>query len=616
MGAKRDFPMGRFMAGGPKLRFLGRSLVEIGIFSAATNAMLLVMPLYLLQVYDRVLPSSSLSTLTYITILALAALIILGILEVVRSYYADRVAARIDTEMASDAFMTSMSGPRAALGDVQPLRDLATIRGFISSRALFFLFDLPFSPVFIALLYLIHPVLFYVTIFGAVIMVGVAVANQLATAKPGQQAANSMMVSMNMAQSFGRNFETVRALGMIGNTIEVWGKKFAEWINLSANVSRRNAFYGGLSRTVRMVLQNGIMCAGAYLVLQDEMTAGMIFAASIISGRALQPLDQIIGGWRQVIDAGRAWKRLRSMGKDNTAADKDTVDLPDLKGAVTVDGVVYFPPNADRTADPLIKKVTFTVEPGEVVAMVGPSRAGKSTLARLIVGAIKPHAGIIRLDGADIQNFDSDQLGRHVGYLSQEVELFPGTIAENISRFDPEADDAAIVRAAELAETHKLILGQKNGYGTQIGPTGVRLSGGERQRVGLARAFYGEPKVIILDEPNANLDAEGEQALERAVLQAKQRGTTVMLITHRPSIAAKCDRILMLREGQIEMYGPAQDVLRKLAQGNASAPQSRAPEPAAPATAPAPSHESLRPEQPAASAPSASFAAVMRAKAN
>ena len=272
-----------------------------------------------------------------------------------------------------------------------------------------------------------------------------------------------------------------------------------------------------------------------------------------------------------------------------------------------VDSVIYFPPNADRTADPLIKKITFRVEPGEVVAMVGPSRAGKSTLARLIVGAIKPHSGVIRLDGADIQNFDSDQLGRHIGYLSQEVELFPGTIAENISRFDQSSDDAAIVRAAELAETHKLILGQKNGYGTQIGPTGVRLSGGERQRIGLARAFYGDPKVIILDEPNANLDAEGEAALERAVLQAKARGTTVMLITHRPTIAAKCDRILMLRDGQIEMYGAAQDVLQKFAQGNAAAPQAKAP---------APAPEPLRPEQPAATAPSASFAAVMRAKAN
>jgi PrtD family type I secretion system ABC transporter len=609
------------MAGGPKLRFLGRSLIEIGIFSAATNAMLMVMPLYLLQIYDRVLPSSSLSTLTYITIIALAALGILGVLEVVRSYYADRVAARIDTEMASGAFMTSMSGPRAALGDVQPLRDLATIRGFISSRALFFLFDLPFSPIFIALLYLVHPVLFYVTIIGAAVMVGVAVANQLATAKPGQQAADSMMMSMNMAQSFGRNFETVRALGMISNTIEVWGRKFAESINLSANVSRRNAFYGGLSRTLRMVLQNGIMCAGAYLVLKNEMTAGMIFASSIISGRALQPLDQIIGGWRQVNDASRAWTRLKSIGKENAeAADKDTVDLPDLKGAMMVDSVIYFPPNADRTADPLIKKITFRVEPGEVVAMVGPSRAGKSTLARLIVGAIKPHSGVIRLDGADIQNFDSDQLGRHIGYLSQEVELFPGTIAENISRFDQSSDDAAIVRAAELAETHKLILGQKNGYGTQIGPTGVRLSGGERQRIGLARAFYGDPKVIILDEPNANLDSEGEAALERAVMQAKARGTTVMLITHRPTIAAKCDRILMLRDGQIEMYGAAQDVLQKLAQGNA-APQANgnAPvsqQPKAPVPQPAPPPEPIRTEQPAPAAPSASFAAVMRAKAN
>ncbi|MDW6025849.1 type I secretion system permease/ATPase [Mesorhizobium sp. BAC0120] len=589
------------MTSASRFPYLGKNLIEIGIFSAATNALLLVMPLYLLQIYDRVLPAASMSTLVYITMLAVAALFVLGMLEIIRSYYADKVAARLDTEIGSDAFVASMAGPRAAFGDVQPLRDLATIRSFVNSRALFFLFDMPFSPIFILLIYLIHPVLFLVTLIGAVVLVGVAFANQKATAKPGQQAAESMMMSMNMAQSFGRNYETVRALGMVGNVIEVWGKKFAESLSLSARASRRNAVYGGASRTLRMVLQNGIMCAGAYLVLKNEMTAGMIFASSIISGRALQPLDQIIGGWRQVVDAGRAWKRLRSIDPASVAANTDTVELPELKGALSVEGLVYFPPDADRSSEPLIKRISFRVEPGETVAIIGQSRAGKSTLARLIVGAIKPHSGVIRLDGADIQNFDPDQLGCHIGYLSQEVELFPGTIAENISRFDPDADDAAIVRAAEFAEAHRLVLSQKNGYATQIGATGVRLSGGERQRIGLARAFYGAPKLMMLDEPNANLDAEGEQALERAVLNAKQRGTTVILITHRPSIAAKCDRVLMLREGQIEMFGPAQDVLQILSQGSAGV-QAR---PATP-----------QPQPREASQASASFAAVMRAKSN
>jgi PrtD family type I secretion system ABC transporter len=604
------------MMGGSRFPFLGKSLIEIGIFSFVTNALLLVMPLYLLQIYDRVLPASSLSTLVYISLLAAAALGVLGMLEIVRSYYADKVASRIDTELGSDAFFISMNGPRAALGDVQPLRDLQTIRTFINSRSLFFLFDLPYSPLFIILLYLIHPVLFYVTLFGAVIMVGLALANQKSTGKSGQQSADSMMVSMNMAQSFGRNFETVRALGMVKNATEVWGKKFAESLNLSAVSSRRNALFGGFSRTVRQLLQNGILGAGAYLVLQNEMTAGMIFAASIISGRALQPIDQIIGGWRQVIDAGRAWKRLNKIDGTALVGNKDAIDLPDLKGAVSVEGLVYYPPDAERSAEPLIKRISLKIEPGETVAIIGPSRAGKSTLARLIVGAIRPHAGIIRLDGADIQNFDSDELGKHIGYLSQEVELFPGTIAENVSRFDPAAEDGAIVQAAEHAETHKLILAQKNGYATTIGATGVRLSGGERQRIGLARAFYGNPKVMMLDEPNANLDAEGEQALERAVLAAKQRGTTVLLITHRPSIAAKCDRILMLREGMIEMFGPSQDVLQKLAQGAPGGTPPRAAQQGQQSGQPAQPQPEQPPRETAAAQPSAQFAAVMRAKPN
>lgn len=594
------------MASGTKFPYPGRSLIEIGIFSAVINVLLLVMPLYLLQIYDRVLPANSMSTLIYISLLVAAALVVLGMLEIIRAYYADKVASRLDTQIGSDAFLESMTAPRAALGDVQPLRDLQTIRTFINSRSLFFLFDLPFSPFFIALLYLIHPMLFFVTLFGAFVMVGVALANQKASAKPGQQAADSLMVSMSMAQSFGRNFETVRALGMVSNVTEVWGKKFAESLNRSASASRRNALFGGFSRTMRQLLQNGMLGAGAYLVLQNEMTAGMIFASSIISGRALQPLDQIIGGWRQVTDAGRAWKRLRSIDTSATTVNKDSIKLPDVKGAVAIEGLIYYPPDADRAAEPLIKRISLRIEPGETVAIIGPSRAGKSTLARLIVGAIKPHVGVIRVDGADIQNFDSDQLGRHIGYLSQEVELFPGTIAENISRFEPNVDDAAIVRAAEVADTHKLILAQKNGYATMIGATGVRLSGGERQRIGLARAFYRNPKVMMLDEPNANLDAEGEQALERAVLNAKQRGTTVLLITHRPSIAAKCDRILTLREGMVEMFGPAQDVLQKLAQGAAGTP----PKPSATAAQP----QAQQPQrEPAAAQPSASFVAVMRA---
>lgn len=596
------------MATASRFPYLGKSLIEIGIFSAVSNMLLLVMPLYLLQIYDRVLPSSSMSTLVYISLLAAAALVVHGVIEIVRANYADRVAARLDTAIGSDAFLASMTGPRAALGDVQPLRDLSTVRTFINSRSLFFLFDLPFSPLFIALLYLIHPVLFYITLFGAVVMVGVALANQRATVRSGQQAVDSMTASMNVAQSFGRNFETVRALGMISNVTEVWGSIFAGSINLSTKVARRNAFFGGFSRTVRQLLQNGILGAGAYLVLQNEMTAGMIFASSIVSGRALQPLDQIIGDWRHVFEVHRAWRRMKSI--DTATANKDNIELPQLNGDISVEGLIYFPPDADRAAEPLIKRITFRVEAGEMVAIIGPSRAGKSTLARLIVGAIKPHGGVIRIDGADVQNFDSDYLGRHIGYLSQEVELFPGTIAENISRFEPKVDEAAIVRAAEHAETHRLVLAQKDGYATAIGATGVRLSGGERQRIGLARAFYGDPRIMMLDEPNASLDAEGEQALERAVLDAKQRGTTILLITHHAPIAAKCDRILMLRDGMIEMYGPAQDVLQRLAQSSAeTAPGSE--------TATSPQHESTQPQsEQSASRPTASFATMMRAKIN
>ncbi|MER8581878.1 type I secretion system permease/ATPase [Mesorhizobium sp. M1423] len=546
---------------------LSKSLFEIGMFSAAVNVLLLVPPLYLLQIYDRVLPSSSMNTLVYLSLFSITGLAVLGILEIVRSLYANRLAARFDARMGSAAFLAAMNGPGAGLGDVQPLRDLATIRTFVASRLLFFLFDLPFGLLFLVLLYFVHPLLFAITLIGVVTMLIIALLNQAATSRSGREAGDTLAATMNAAQTFARNFETVRALGMVSSIIEFWGDRFAQSLGASDKVARNNAFYGGLSRTIRILLQLAALAVGAYLVLADEMTAGMMFAASIISARVLQPIDQIVGSWRQIAETGQACKRVIALQNQVSGEWPVDVNLPAPVGALTLDQVVYFLPNTDPGGLPLIKRLSFSVDAGECVAIIGPSQAGKSTLARLLVGAIKPRSGVVRIDGADIQNWRPDQLGKHLGYLSQEVELFPGTVGQNISRFEADPFDQEIIAAAERAQVHQLVLGLPGGYATVIGPMGVRLSGGERQRIGLARAFFGGPRILVLDEPNANLDSEGEAALERAILDARSDKRTVLLITHRPSLAAKCDRILMLRDGQIELYGPAQDVLHRLAQG-------------------------------------------------
>lgn len=291
----------------------------------------------------------------------------------------------------------------------------------------------------------------------------------------------------------------------------------------------------------------------------------MIFAASMVSARALQPLDQIVGSWKQISDASAAWARITAHLRTVETAPAGQTGLPTPTGAVDVQNVVYFLPGGRKGAPALIKRVNFSMHPGETLAVIGPSRAGKSTLARLLVGAIDPSSGTVRLDDVDIQTWDREKLGCHVGYLSQEVELFPGTIAQNICRFDPDASGERIVEAAERAKVDKLILGQRDAYETAIGPGGARLSGGERQSIGLARALYGDPRLIVLDEPNANLDSEGETALEQTIMEAKARGASVVIITHRPSIAAKCDRVMVLRDGQVDQFGPAADVFRRLA---------------------------------------------------
>jgi ATP-binding cassette subfamily C protein len=538
--------------------------MELGVFSAVINLLLLVIPLYMLQVYDRIIPASSLDTLFYITVIAVGALVVLGILEAVRALYANRLAARIDVNCGPRLFEAAVAGQRVALGDVQPLRDLATIRNFIGSRAIFFLFDLPFGPFFIALLYFVHPLLFAITLLGAAVMVILAYANQRATLSNAREAAESLALAMISAQTFARSSETVKTLGMVEASGVQWGAQFAQSLYASDRLVRVNAVYSSVSRGVRLLIQIAMYGTGGYLALKGEMTAGMIFAASMVSARALQPLDQIVGSWKQILDAVVAWKRISATlnGTDQPAG---RTELPAPRDGIGAENLVYFLPNAREGASPLIKRVSFSVAAGESLAIIGPSQAGKSTLARLLVGAIEPRSGTVRISGADIRNWDREELGPHIGYLSQEVELFPGTIAQNIARFNPGATSEEIIAAAERAHAHRAILGQRDGYDTLIGPGAVRLSGGERQRIGLARAFYGDPGLLVLDEPNASLDDEGEAALEKSVRDAKARGAAVIIITHRLSIAAKCERILMLRDGQVEQCGSAPEVFRRFA---------------------------------------------------
>lgn len=563
------------------------ALLELAIFSSAINVLLLVSPLYLLQVYDRVLPSSSSDTLIYITIAAVGALVVLGILDVIRSQYANRVSNRIGVEAGAAAFAASVAVSQSGSGEVQPLRDLMTLRAFVSSRSLFSLFDLPAMPLFIAILYMLHPALFYLTTGGAAVLFVIAIVNQAATSRSAASSVAKAENAMKVAQSVARDRETIGALGMMRAVTEAWGGRFAESLSASDRFSRRNAFFAGMSRTLRMLLQVAILGLGAYLVLNDEMTAGMIFAASIISSRALQPLDQIIGSWRQITDAAHAWRRVRSIAAAPSLSGRPMTELPAPRGHLSAEQLVYFSPNTAPGAPPLIKSVSFQIPAGRALAVIGPSGAGKSTLARLLVGAIRPFSGTPRLDGADIAQWDPERLGVHLGYLPQHVELMPGTVARNIARFDPDATDSEIVAAAQFVQAHDMILQLKHGYDTEIGPGGTELSGGERQRIGLARALFRKPAVLVLDEPTNNLDADGQASLGQVLAQARGYGATVFAITHTPDIAAACDQVMLLRDGRIELLGDAQAVIQRLsgsghaAQGDLSGaavhvPQNRA----------------------------------------
>ena len=399
---------------------LARGIAELAVFSAAINVLLLVSPLYLLQVYDRVLPSASTDTLIYLTIAAVAALVVLGLLDVIRSQYANRVSNRIGVDAGASAFLASVASRQPASGDLQSLRDLVNLRNFVSSRSLFALFDLPFSPLFIAILYLLHPALFYLTAGGAAVLLALAIVNQAATARSAASSAAKSAMAMKSAQSVSRDFETVRALGMVGSVTDMWGARFAQSLAASDRFASKNAVFSGLSRSLRMLLQIAILGLGAYLVLNNEMTAGMIFAASIISSRALQPLDQIIGSWRQIVDAASAWRRVRTLAAAVRPPAEDATELPAPRGDLAVQELVYFPPNPSPGSPPLIKRMSFDVAAGRSLALIGPSGAGKSTLARLLMRLLEPSEGRIRVAGRDISDLAGADL---IGFFDQTAKF-------------------------------------------------------------------------------------------------------------------------------------------------------------------------------------------------
>ena len=540
------------------------AFVMTGVFSFFINLLMLTAPLYMLQVYDRVLTSRSDATLVAITVLAGGLLLVMGLLDMVRSRILVRVGTRLDQKLNATVFSAVFARMLRGLQAerAQPLRDVDTMRQFLTGAGPFAFFDAPWVPFYIGVVFLFHPILGFIALGGAVVLFVIALLSEMLTRKPLQTAGADVAAAYAFADSSLRNAEPLEAMGMLEGLRRRWAKRHGEGLALQALASDRAGALTATSKVIRMSLQVAILGAGAALAIRQEITPGVMIAASILMGRALAPVEQAIGSWRQFVGARSAHRRLQEL-LDQNRPQPERLRLPKATGSLAVENVVAAPPGAKA---PVLKGVSFSLAPGEALGVIGPSAVGKSTLARLLVGIWQAASGSVRLDGAELQHWDRNDLGPQIGYLPQDVELFSGSVAENISRFYPDPPDEAIVAAAQLAGVHEMVLELPDGYETQIGDNGAFLSGGQRQRVGLARALYGSPALVVLDEPNSNLDNAGDQALMTAIMTLKQRGTTVVVMAHRPSAIAAVDKILMLNEGRVGGFGPKDEVLAKVTQ--------------------------------------------------
>lgn len=529
-------------------------------FSLPINLLALTTSLYMMQVYDRVLASGSLATLSYLSLIALAAIALSGALDLVRARLLATAADWLDRRIGPALLERMVDGALAGrAGQAELLQDLGKLCGALGN-GIVFLFDIPWVPVYLGLIYLLHPLLGHVAAASALLLLGLALLNDRIARPAVKKATDASLLARATVAAAVRNAETVEAMHLLPGLERRWSRDHGMALDQQMAAARSASILLAATRAMRQAMQVAILGTGAWLVVWHDMGAGAMLAASLVVGRALAPLEQAIGGWRQLATGWEAWHRLTAAFKHQPRRDGGALPLPTPAGRLQVQGIVYRLPGQDR---PVLNGVSFEAVPGEAVAVVGPSAAGKSTLARLAVGLHPPLIGTVRLDGSDLFQWRRDDIGRHIGYLAQDVGLFAGTVAENIARMDS-PDPQAVVAAARMADCHAMIQRLPKGYDTEIGEGGVFLSGGQRQRIGLARALYGNPKLVVLDEPNANLDADGEQALARAIAALKDRGAIVLVIGHRPGTLALADRIVALRDGRVEAFGPRAEVLEAL----------------------------------------------------
>lgn len=543
-----------------------RTFIIVAVFSVFVNVLMLTMPIYLFQLSDRVLTSRSFDTLTMLTMLAVGLIGVLSVLDILRRQILGRLAVSFETILAAPVLTSIVnSAPTGSGGSTTPLRGLQQVRSFLVSPTMLYLFDAPLAPLYFAAIFLIHMSLGTVVVVAAAILIVTAIVNQKATWRPLAEAGNYSARADAHAESFARNAQVIGALGMMEESISHWGREQALALKHQIGGQDRNFWIGGVSKFIRLITQIGVLGYGAYLALNGEVTGGMMIAAAVIASRALQPLEGMIEGWRSLVSTRRAYERVKE-AVEAVRKERPRLTLPRPAGQMIVSKVLYIPPG---TKEPALNGISFCLKAGECLAIVGPSGSGKSTLARLLVGCLVPTSGKVRLDGTELRNWDRRQFGVSIGFLPQEVELFPGTIRDNVCRMRNELPDIEVYRASKAAGVHEMITQLPHGYETVLDRNGAPLSGGQKQRIALARAFFGKPSLVVLDEPNAHLDSIGEQALAETIRRAKADKVTLVVITQRPALLNIVDKVLILQGGRLEAFGAPSEVLRRIVKPSA-----------------------------------------------